>query len=450
MTLRLCCAITLSLIGLTLHATAQAALYTVTKTADTADGGCDADCSLREAVIAANALPGFDVIRLRHSYYPLTRVGEDDDDNALRGDLDLSDDVQIIGLPDRSSVDARAIDRVLEVLPGVKAELIDVSLRNGRVAGRGGGIYNEGDLTLRRVWVNQNRVTLREVGIVQGGGIYNQGVLRLIFGRVQDNVALDDATLTGGSGGGIYNGAGAQLYLYDTAVRYNRTGLDDASGFGGGLYNISQARIDRSYFGHNDPGDGEGSAIANRAGGSLTLINTTLSGNGHDGASGALANGTLTDPRESLPKASLLNATLAYNNGGGLLNTGRLTMRNTIIGGNYVQDGNDRWFDAGFNCRNLGRGTINEHFSLIGSDGNCPAAISVDNRAIFSLVLEPLRYLGGPTPVHPLRQGPYAIDAGDPLICPERDQRFGRRPADGDRNGSELCDIGAMEVDADE
>jgi CSLREA domain-containing protein len=43
--------------------TAQAATYTVTKTADTNDGVCDADCSLREAITAANANPGVDVIR---------------------------------------------------------------------------------------------------------------------------------------------------------------------------------------------------------------------------------------------------------------------------------------------------------------------------------------------------------------------------------------------------
>ena len=42
---------------------AQAATFTVTKTADTNDGACDADCSLREAIIAANAAVGADVIR---------------------------------------------------------------------------------------------------------------------------------------------------------------------------------------------------------------------------------------------------------------------------------------------------------------------------------------------------------------------------------------------------
>jgi len=41
---------------------AKAATYTVTKTADTNDGTCDADCSLREAIAAANANAGHDTI----------------------------------------------------------------------------------------------------------------------------------------------------------------------------------------------------------------------------------------------------------------------------------------------------------------------------------------------------------------------------------------------------
>ena len=44
--------------ALAAHATA----FTVTKTADTNDGVCDADCSLREAIIAANNNPGQDTI----------------------------------------------------------------------------------------------------------------------------------------------------------------------------------------------------------------------------------------------------------------------------------------------------------------------------------------------------------------------------------------------------
>lgn len=48
------------LIGVT--SLAQANTFTVTKTADTNDGVCDADCSLREAINAANNNPGQDLI----------------------------------------------------------------------------------------------------------------------------------------------------------------------------------------------------------------------------------------------------------------------------------------------------------------------------------------------------------------------------------------------------
>ena len=41
---------------------AQATTFTVNKTADTNDGFCNADCSLREAIVAANNTPGADVI----------------------------------------------------------------------------------------------------------------------------------------------------------------------------------------------------------------------------------------------------------------------------------------------------------------------------------------------------------------------------------------------------
>ena len=45
-------------LGLSLTTTALAADFTVTTDDDHADGLCDIDCSLRDAVVAANALPG--------------------------------------------------------------------------------------------------------------------------------------------------------------------------------------------------------------------------------------------------------------------------------------------------------------------------------------------------------------------------------------------------------
>ena len=51
---------------------AAAATFAVTKTADTNDGTCDADCSLREAIGAANALAGADIIDVPAGTYTLT------------------------------------------------------------------------------------------------------------------------------------------------------------------------------------------------------------------------------------------------------------------------------------------------------------------------------------------------------------------------------------------
>src|SRR5262249_50093320 len=43
-------------------------VYVVTKAADTNDGTCDTDCSLREAITAANANGGADTIRFSGNY----------------------------------------------------------------------------------------------------------------------------------------------------------------------------------------------------------------------------------------------------------------------------------------------------------------------------------------------------------------------------------------------
>ena len=48
----------LAVVLFTFNVTVQAAVFTVTKPFDTNDGVCDADCSLREAITAANAGTG--------------------------------------------------------------------------------------------------------------------------------------------------------------------------------------------------------------------------------------------------------------------------------------------------------------------------------------------------------------------------------------------------------
>src|SRR5947208_2859360 len=83
------------LVGWVAPHTALAATFTVTKTADTNDGACNNDCSLREAIIAANAAAGADVITLSAGTYTLTRSGVDN--TAANGDLDVTDALTING-----------------------------------------------------------------------------------------------------------------------------------------------------------------------------------------------------------------------------------------------------------------------------------------------------------------------------------------------------------------
>ena len=93
-----CGTLVLVAVGWLLPSQALAATYTVTKTTDTADGSCNADCSLREAVIAANATPsGTDTIVVPAGTYSLTLDGAGEN-LAETGDLDLTGEhVDIVG-----------------------------------------------------------------------------------------------------------------------------------------------------------------------------------------------------------------------------------------------------------------------------------------------------------------------------------------------------------------
>jgi len=160
---------------LVLSGGANAATFTVTKTADTADGTCDADCSLREAVIAANASAGADTIALPAGTYVLTLTGTPEE-GAQTGDLDITEELTINGDGQATTIidgdggpldqAGVATDRVFEVQQGTVV-LNDITVQGGHPpVGSGGGIRNAGDLT-----INDSRVQ-NNVGRY-GGGIMN-------------------------------------------------------------------------------------------------------------------------------------------------------------------------------------------------------------------------------------------------------------------------------------
>ena len=142
---------------------AYAATFTVTKTDDTNDGSCDADCSLREAIVAANATAGADTIILNNSTtYDLTLAG-----GGNLGDLDVSGVLTIQSNdPNASPAIINAVvgtlnNRILDVAANANITLRGVTLQGGRITT--GGAINIGSnatVTLDRVTLTNNQATI--------------------------------------------------------------------------------------------------------------------------------------------------------------------------------------------------------------------------------------------------------------------------------------------------
>src|SRR5579862_2370328 len=162
----------------------QAATFTVTDTADVidahpGDGICETAtgngiCTLRAAIQESNALAGSDTVNLPAGTYTLTIPGTDEDMSAS-GDLDITDDLTIIGAGQRSTiVDGNGTDRVFHILQKRSVAFLELTIRNGDAIstatptgyqGIGGGILSFGDLQLNNVTVSGNHAYFN------GGGI---------------------------------------------------------------------------------------------------------------------------------------------------------------------------------------------------------------------------------------------------------------------------------------
>jgi CSLREA domain-containing protein len=215
----------LPLLVLTVPA-ANAAVFIPTTLTDSADGSCDSHCSLREAVQAANAEDGPDVILLKTGTYTLSLPGAGDDLGAT-GDLDIRDDLTIVGRDAiNTTIDGGALDRVLDVQAGSKLELVDLAVTNGRtIDGTGGGIRVFGELAMTRGVVFRNHAQSGS-----GGGIHGQGTDSKVT-LVQSTVWANTSTVNGGG-----------LSIEGTVEVINSTlSGNTAANFGGGLYATSHS-----------------------------------------------------------------------------------------------------------------------------------------------------------------------------------------------------------------
>ncbi len=317
---------------------ANAATFTVTKTADGADGTCDADCSLREAITGANILAGADVIILPAGTYTTTIATTNDNANA-NGDFDITESVNIIGggegttFVEASVSPGTALDRVFHVL-GVSTNVLieGLTVRNGRTTAaaplfRGGGIRNEGNLTLRKVTVSDNQTATR------GGGITSTNLGTFLFlDRVTVTNNTANSTMANTFGGGVFTNL-STVRIRKSTFTFNQaitTVGANLIGVGGGFYALEgNITIKDSTFSNNSIGgtsaglfsDGAGLRFVNQtAAMNVTLDRLTISNNqvlsgaalGAGIGAGAAA-GTVTPLTINLSNSTISNNSVTSN-----------------------------------------------------------------------------------------------------------------------------------------
>ena len=323
--------------------TAQGASLDVTKTADTDDGACDADCSLREAIAAA--LAG-DTINVPIGTYTLTMGTE----LIINVDLTLTGAGSGDTIIQAAASSADATSRVFNITSATVA-ISDVTIQNANTVGAGGGIINSfGTLTLTNSTVSENTAG-------GGGGISNFGTATLTNSTVTGNTAS--------GGGGISNEPGSTLVINSSTISGNTA--KGAFGSGGGIVNWVGGTV--TLTGSTVSGNTanlNGGGIWNGVNGTVTLTDSTVSGNIALGASfvgggGIYNDGTLTMANsagifnDSLGTVTLTNSIVSDNSinvsnkaAGGIYNGGgTLTLTNSTVSGNMATGG-------GGGIRNIG------------------------------------------------------------------------------------------------
>lgn len=298
--------------------------YTVTKTADTNDGICSAsDCSLREAVITANACPGHQTIHLPPAGYVLTIPGTGED-AAATGDLDITDDLSILGTA-APSIDAGGIDRVFEVFSPAVVDMELLIIVNGE-AQIGAGVLNHSELTMRSSSIHHNTAVVPPggSGSSSGGGIFNEtGTLRLEGTQVFDNQADD--------GAGIHNFATATLSMHGGLIGHNI-----AASSGGGLWvnAASSAELDGVIVNLNEASV-SGGGIYNAGSASLRDVQVVENVSDAIPGGGGIFNADVSDPALGEASMTIADSLIAQNDGGGILNRGMLTITGSTVRDNF-------------------------------------------------------------------------------------------------------------------
>ena len=375
---------------------ASAASYVVTRIDDRNNATCAAgDCSLREAVKAANATAVADTITF----------------NIPAASCNASTNVCTITLTTASG---------------------------GEIAINSAG----GALTINGTGAN--------LLTIDGGA----GTNRIFYSNAA-TVTITGVALTGGNGtGAVESGTGGAIYASFGSLTLNSVLITGNStpalSRGGGVY-LSRGghSIINSTISANTTDNG-GGIYSNSA--NLGIVNSTISGNTANGAGGGLH---LSVNTTSTSRINLSNVTITNNtarDGGGIFRfADDLNFGNTIVAGNTATRTGPEIF------YNTGTGTVtSQGYNLFGdsagdSTNTGPNAITYQPTDIQDVnpMLGALQNNGGTMPTHALLANSPAIDKGNSFGS-TTDQRGLSRPVDNlniaNATGGDGSDIGAFEA----
>jgi CSLREA domain-containing protein len=323
---------------------------------------------------------------------------------------------------------------------GVKTEEIYLSVVRTVIEEiQGFGIHTTGgSLSLSESSLRGNDAT--HWGNGNGGGIHleNSSPAEIRSSLIENNTAPNN-------GGGIFfsGNAGATLTIRDSTISGNRAENGGGVFLGRGSLSISQSTVAGNQAQYNGGGVGSGGGLE-----SADITQSTLSGNsaGYDG-------GGIYFQGSAASLFTLSNSTISGNAasiGGGLRAVnGALSVTYSTFAGNFAYAGGGIFNSHDTNISNsvFANNSLNSCAGVypilslghnLEDGSSCPADGPGDISAT-PAALGPLDLNGGPTRTHALLAGSPAIDGGDDSSCPPDDQRGVARP-----QGAH-CDIGAFE-----
>ncbi len=390
------------------------------------------DCSLRAAVIAANADPG-STINVPAGRVVLTRTGTDS--TGINGDLDIDADMTIRGAGsgattvDASAIDDRAFEMEFEDLSvglacdsdrTVNISGLTITGGNGHLALGGGKPLGGGAIAVCGT-LNLSDSVLTGNQAIGGGAVIIGADATANIDRTTISGNDEGGSADNGGGGGILVQPTSTLNLTNSTLTGNSAGGDSTTGYGGGgaIMNLGEASLTNTTVTGNSAGSagapGIGGGILTVATVTTTLVNSTIAsntaGSGGDGLPGCGGNLSDTlDPIACTPgpgSTTLKNTIVAYGNASGAAN---------CAGGGFTSQGNN-----------------------LDSLDQCNLVAGADQRNT-DPQLGPLSDNGGPTQTRALLAGSPAINGGANTGCPTADQRGITRPQ------ALICDIGAYEL----